>query len=177
MRLLEEASGLLRSAGYRTRQRFSPEAVVHFEDEVVMGFLAFFDDASSLLDGWKAMQDGFLRGNAARLKQDPSKAWNVYAILLTPEDPASEADFRELRALEEDFRSTRKIARAGVTTRDKCRTALAPLLPLVHLSREGREAVEALPARLTDQEKVLLRSSTARPLNTDEIIEWLMTSE
>lgn len=76
------------------------------------------------------------------------KAWNLYTVFLSPA-PCSTETTRLLFAMEEDFRGTRKIARAGLTGRDDIELALAPLLPLRNLRVVGIEdATSRLEQRL-----------------------------
>ena len=55
----------------------------------------------------------------------------------------------ELLQIEEDLTSTRKVARAGVTTREELARSLYPLLPIIHVPESSPEdATTALRARL-----------------------------
>lgn len=121
---------------------------LRFEDASVLGFVAEFQTIGALLEGWQAEQERFLRSNASALRRDRRKAWNVYSILLTQEQ-VSEEQRRALVAVEEDFGSTRKVARAGVTTDRDIEGALGVLLPIRHrVSLSSENALGALARRL-----------------------------
>jgi hypothetical protein len=149
---------------------------LRFEDASVLGFVAEFQTVRDLLEGWQAEQERFLRSNAAALRRDRRKAWNVYSILLTREQ-ASEEQSRALVAVEEDFGSTRKVARAGVITDRDIERALGVLLPIRHrvsLSSENALGVlarrlDSLPSRAVE---VLLAGGSA-----EEFVEALIQVE
>jgi len=127
--ILDEVRSLLEAAGYATRAERPDDPALYFEDECLLGFVRVFDDSESLVSGWKAEQETFLRQNASTLRKDPVKAWNLYAVFLT-RGPASLASSPAIVAIEEDFQSMRKIARAGIRTRDELAVVLGPLLPI-----------------------------------------------
>src|SRR5713101_742490 len=122
---LDEARSVLELAGFAT---FSPQpnsTFFHFEDISLMGHVRALATAEEIVAKWERIQDDFLSANAPRLVRDPTKAWNLYTVLLTAE-PAAGAVPGRLFAIEEDFRGTRKIVRAGVVARQDILTALGP---------------------------------------------------
>lgn len=127
--LLDEARSLLESAGYATHAIQPDAPSVHFEDECLLGFVRVFESAEKIVSGWHEEQDSFLRWNASSLLRAPVKAWNLYAVFLT-RAPAPEETARALFSIEEDFQSTRKIARGGIRTREELAIVLGPLLPI-----------------------------------------------
>jgi hypothetical protein len=100
-----------------------------FEDDALLGFVHVSESADAIIDGWRALQDHFLRRNARNLTASGKKSWNLYSVFLT-ESPATSQQQHFLLRIEEDFTSTRKVARAGlVAVSDVC-AALLPLIPL-----------------------------------------------
>lgn len=148
--LLLDARAVLEEMGYQTFSPSPDAETVLFEDSVLLGVLAVLDSPSAVLERWETVQDGFLRDNARRLSIDPHKAWNSYTVLLT-ESPADRATTAAFFAIEEDFRGTRKIARAGVSTRSSIESSLSPMLPLRRLLSIAPEDIkDRLSARLAD---------------------------
>jgi hypothetical protein len=124
------AEVILQRAGYRTR--FTPSAegnVLGFEDEIVIGFLHVFPSANALAAEWQAVQKADLMRHGLQLRAAPNKAWNVYCVFLT-ENVGSDDLSEQIDRIEEDFVSTRKIARAGVVSPIDLERVLLPLLPL-----------------------------------------------
>lgn len=121
---------------------------LRFEDISILGFVVEFSTVEQLLDGWQQVQDRFLRESAVALRRDRRKAWNVYSVLLTPER-ASREQSRALVSVEEDFQSTRKLARAGIATDGDVEEGVAALLPIRHrVSLSSENALELLQSRL-----------------------------
>lgn len=139
--LVDSALALLQSAGFAVSKPSRDDITAYFEDSTVLGFLQVFDTPSTLVARWRSSQEAFAREYMPALLRDPAKAWNLYAIFLsaTPSAPDTEA---AVCAIEEDFAYARKIARAGVLTREDLISALSPLLPLpshLQLVPEGIE--------------------------------------
>ena len=128
--MLSLLQGVLQEGGYRTwLTPIDKRTAVYFEDDAVMGFAILFDDAATLLTGWRDTEAAFLRQNGERIRLAGDKAWNVYSVFLTTAT-ANGADSRIIRLIEEDLERTRKIAAAAVTHREALVGALLPLLPL-----------------------------------------------
>jgi hypothetical protein len=145
MSLLDIASRRLSSVGYSVAP-WGDE--VRFEDASVLGFVAQFPTVEQLTSGWEAAQERFLLDNARALRRDRRKSWNVYSILLTSE-VASAEQTRVLTGREEDFQSTRKIARSGIVTDRDVDSAIAVLLPIRHrVSLSSEDALELVADRL-----------------------------
>ncbi len=130
--ILMEARAVLDAAGFRTLMPQPTSPCLYFEDLSVLGMVCTVETVPQLLSDWEKLQDAFLRDNAPRLVLDPLKAWNCYSVFLTA-DPAAKNDVSALFSIEEDFRGTRKIVRAGVAMRHDVEIALSPLLPLRRL--------------------------------------------
>jgi hypothetical protein len=128
MQILETARGVLEAAGYDTSVSSAIDGGFVFEDANVYGFCTA-QDASVILSRWESVQNSFVRQQSGVLSRVPTKAWNVYGVYLSADEVSPEMR-QELNLIEEDFRSIRKIARCGITTRDAVEAALAPLLPL-----------------------------------------------
>ena len=152
MDVYRQAESLLRKAGYRTSHGTpSPDLVLVFEDDLVVGFLQVFDTASRLLAQWRGAERANLLRFAPQLRNSPEKAWNVYSIFLS-EDSATEQESPEVDRIEEDFASTRKIVRVGVSTIADLERALLPVLPLRALTTLTPEDYET---RLRDRLRFL----------------------
>ncbi len=133
MQLLESARGALEAAGYLTSSSTGQDRQFTFEDANVFGFVRAFAAVGELIETWERTQDSFTRQSITELTRVPAKALNVYAVFLTPDQP-TRAQRTSLVQIEEDFRSARKIARAGTVTREDLEAALTPLLPLRRVS-------------------------------------------
>jgi len=125
----KQAEIVLRNARYDTWS-WSGETgpVVCFENNSIIGFVHVFPTARELIDGWEARQHITLSRCAASLRSSGSKAWNVYSVFLSPENPGEL--IRSIERVEEDFSQTRKIARAGVRSKEHVERALLPLLSI-----------------------------------------------
>jgi hypothetical protein len=134
MDIYRQAEALLRRAGYRTsRGATSTPIVLSFEDHVIVGFLGVFETAAKLLAEWRGVERANLVRYARQLRSAPDKAWNVYSVFFT-EDPGTDQDSIESDRIEEDFSSTRKVVRLGVSTMADLERALLPVLPLKALT-------------------------------------------
>ena len=134
MSLLHDVEAVLIAAGYETRLASDPKGLVYFEDDSLFGFCVTYDSVADLAANWLASQETFLTTHAPSLRRANQKAWNCYAVHLTQTRPTDE-ELRQLFEIEEDFRSTRKIARAGVSSTGDLTRALYPLLPVQNVVR------------------------------------------
>ena len=130
-RLLDDVRTALEAAAFKTLSLRPDSSFLYFEDSTIMGQVHVLASAAEIVDTWESLQDNFLRRNASRLLVDTTKAWNLYTVLLASHAPPIDLA-RALFSLEDDFRGTRKIARAGVLTKRDIAAALAPILPLLH---------------------------------------------
>ena len=122
------------------------------------------------------MEDSFLRRHASELRRDRRKAWNVYSLLLTP-DRASSDQKGLLVEIEEDFRATRKIARAGIATDRDVLNALGVLLPIRHrVSLNGEDALSRVADRLSALPSAAVETLLARG-SGEEIADTLVRAE
>lgn len=170
--LIETLDSILRKAGYRTR---SVGDDLYFEDDTVLGFASAHESAADILASWEGEQEAFLRDNADALRGDRTKAWNVYSVFLSC-DPATAEERGELQAIEQDFRSTRKIARAGLKTAQLLQQALVPILPLPTIAVAVTASPdEQLADKLDAPQSELLDRLRSEPNTDTEIIEWLST--
>lgn len=132
MDLISTAKEILIDSGYSVRQSLESPTSFYFEDENLMGFVKAFISLDDLLSKWEIEQKTFLEKNAGKIRAGLAKAWNLYAIFLTQEEPPA-TQKSQLMEIEEDFRATRKIAKLGILTRTDLINALLPLLPLQKL--------------------------------------------
>lgn len=139
MSLLPDVESLLSKAGYRIMRNSAVPSSVAFEDDSVFGFVVEYDTIDSLQEGWRKAEQLFLTLHAPSLRRADQKAWNCYSIHITSYG-GPEADVRSLLPIEEDFRSTRKIARAALSSRKDLIHAFAPLLPLQNVIAPERQA-------------------------------------
>ncbi len=143
MNILADSRSVLEDAGYTALVPATVASAFYFEDLSVMGVLHVLDSVKDIISLWANLQRSFLTTNAAEFSKSPTKAWNIYSVYLTA-DAARKEDRSRLVAIEEDFTSTRKIARANIATRGSLERALDPLLPIrrsVVLSAERAEAI------------------------------------
>jgi hypothetical protein len=103
--------------------------VLHFEDSTIVGFVSLHPTVADLVTRWEKITSRFLNQYAAELRTAPIKAWNAYSIFLTGDNARTE-DRKSLSLIEEDFRGSRKIAKAGVTTNLDIVHGLLPILPI-----------------------------------------------
>lgn len=143
---LTKAQTELSRAGYETWQKPEETAQVYFEDLSVFGMVATYASVQDLINEHEDRQDQFLRANenAIRAAGNQEKVWNAYTVHLTVGDFSKNDIERakqenELFRIEENFRGTRKIARAIVTDDEDIINALLPLLPI---RRKPRLAAE-----------------------------------
>lgn len=129
MDILTQAEIILRDAQYETwTWTGAAGPVTCFENAALMGFVHVFESADALLGIWNENQKIALARHATSLRGAGAKAWNVYSVLLTPDQ--DERRGREIERIEEDFSLTRKIARGSITTPDDLEKALLPLLSI-----------------------------------------------
>ena len=146
--LVAQARGVLERSGFATGVA-GPDAVTcDFEDVSIMGRIHVVESVAALLNDWERLQDEFLRDHADHFSRDPTKAWNLYSVFLAVSAP-DEAEKAKLFVVEENFRGTRKIARAGIGRREDLERALAPILPLQNVLSIGTtDATRRLAERL-----------------------------
>jgi hypothetical protein len=148
MDLLTESASALRQYGYAVVVR-ADERDLQFEDDTLLGHIWDAVTPANIIDTWQARQHDFILRNAARLGRSDLKSWNLYLVFLT-QTQANTSQEMALRTIEEDFRYSRKIARAGLLSVDQLHQALYPFIPIQHLVGVGGEnAVKRLVNRLT----------------------------
>jgi hypothetical protein len=139
MSLLPDVESLLSKAGYRVTRNSAVPSSIAFEDDSLFGLVVEYDTIHSLREGWKKAEQVFLTLHAPSLRRAAQKAWNCYSVHITS-DAGSESDIRSLLPIEEDFKSTRKISRAALSSRKDLIHAFAPLLPLQNVIAPERQA-------------------------------------
>lgn len=172
MRILEEVGSVLRAAGYTVRKGDDNRSV-WFEDYSLLGSVSVYDSVEELTRDWRRVQDSFLQRHAPFLRSAQEKVWNCYTVHLTPEQPTP-AVLQRLIEIEEDFVSTRKIARAGTSTELDVLRALLPLLPIQNLVRTEEEThVVGLARRLHDWPSGAA-TALLRGVDAEKVLELLM---
>jgi hypothetical protein len=79
---------VLQEAGYQTwLAPADGSTAVCFEDEAIIGVASVFENVSTLLDRWRAIERSFLARYAPRLREAEDKAWNVYSVFLSAMSP------------------------------------------------------------------------------------------
>jgi hypothetical protein len=157
MNLSAEARRLLESSRYRTYTGKS-EDIFYFEDSSLLGFVWIAPSPEALVKEWQRLQDSFLGEKDFQLRKSKDKSWNAYSVLLTEPDVSDEQAHALLR-IEEDFRGTRKIAKAGLRTSGQLTKALLPLLAIQNLVElERDDSKERLRSRLSRLDPALLEA-------------------
>ena len=173
MRILDAAAQALSLAGYTTQQVGEE---LRFEDASILGFATEFATAQELIEGWKHAEDTFLRASASALRRDRRKAWNIYSVLLTS-GRVGDDELPQVLAIEEEFRATRKIARAGLATDQDVVAALKPLLPMQRVvTLHSEDAI----ARVSDRLPALSQSSIdamLRGTSPEHLAQLLLAEE
>ncbi len=169
-RLLDDIRAVLDGAGFETSLPRPDSLTLHFEDVSVIGHVHVLDSGEEIAATWQAIQDEFLRQNSSRFMKDITKAWNIYTIVVTSSLPTPDVA-AALFAIEEDFRGTRKIARAGIVTREDVVVALAPVLPLQNVL-----AVGLVDAKQRLVERLEAVSPALRQLATESTPEAIVAS-
>jgi hypothetical protein len=145
--LLDDIRSVLSEAGFDVLSPRGDEDTLYFEDASLMGHVRVLPSPDEIVQQWEGIQDAFLGANAPSFLRDATKAWNLYTVLLTSAPVATFAS--RLFEIEEDFRGTRKIARADVVSRVDLVVALGPLLPIQNSIRVlNRDTKQELLDRL-----------------------------
>lgn len=142
MSVLQHVGTVLQETGYVVQLQPTDPSTLYFEDYSLFGFVTVYESVKALLDTWERNQDSFLQTNAPFLRSASQKAWNCYTVHLA-EAAATAQERQALFDVEENFTSTRKIARGSVTTESDVRQALYPLIPVqnaVRIQASPREA-------------------------------------
>lgn len=134
---LSTAETELSKAGFETWLHTDETERMYFEDRSVFGMVSAYPSVSNLLKKWESRQDEFLEAyqDSLRSPEGEQKVWNAYTVHLTIGD-FSEAKKNRTRQenrlfkIENNFRGTRKIARANISNDEDVKDALLPLLPL-----------------------------------------------
>jgi len=157
MNLSAEARRLLESSKYRAYPGTSDD-IFYFEDASLLGFVWIASDPGVLLNEWRQRQDSFLGEKDLQLRKSKDKSWNAYSVLLTELDSSTDQTHALLK-IEEDFRGTRKIAKAGLRTAGQVAKALLPLLAIQNLVElERDDSKERLRSRLGRLDQAVLQA-------------------
>jgi hypothetical protein len=149
MDLLAETRSVLEKADYSVYKPSIRDSILYFEDRTVLGFVWVASSSRQLFQGWQTEQDSFLKSSAKRIAAAPSKAWNIYSVFLTDDNADSETQ-QKISAIQEDFRSTRKIAQSGLVIPQDVVNALLPLLPIQNVITERGLSREMMRSKLAE---------------------------
>jgi len=182
---LTTAETTLASEDFRTWQHPDETQRVYFEDLSLFGMVTTYPSLPDLLKQWQDRQDRFLEehADALRAEENKEKVWNAYTVHLAVGDFADGGEERvnqedELFRIEENFRGTRKIARASVTDESDVTEAL---LPLISFRQRPELAAEDYRERLRNElskefDKPFLRVLEDESL-VDEIVNELLSEQ
>jgi len=165
---MQQVDRHLRAAGYRSQIIGDSLSTIYFEDYSLFGFCTVYESVDSLLQNWNGDQNNFLQRHAPFLRMAPRKAWNCYTLYLT-EASAADAEVQALFDIEENFTSTRKIARAGLVTESDVQRTLYPLIPIQNLlkmqsSKADLDITQRFHDWPADALKALLEAGTAEDI-------------
>src|SRR5437016_1545841 len=150
MSLLQIAESVLLGTNYDVGRTGRERPSVYFEDYSLFGLLVVYDSVSELIADWRKEQDVFLNKHAPLLRNASQKAWNCYTVHLTSAS-ATLQETEVLISIEEDFASTRKIARGSIITTADMIAALLPVLPIQNpVSMTAESAEDVVKGRLKD---------------------------
>jgi len=97
-------------------------------------------------------------------------------VYLTSDSPTT-AELQSLFEIEEDFTSTRKIARADMATADEVQRALYPLIPIQNLLKmQGAQQELGIAQRFHDWPDSALRALLGNG-TAEDIVEMLLEDE
>lgn len=133
MSLLTDTELILSEAGYACSRSAVLAEAIEFEDDTLLGFVSFYESVEALLLNWRPDLDRFLTHHAVVLRGATQKVWNCYSAFLTSAGNIATDERSLLWKVEEDFTSSRKIARSNVRTIPDIRSALLPILPIANL--------------------------------------------
>lgn len=130
MDVYKEAQLLLREARYKTTGN-DAQMMISFEDSSLAGFIFVISDVKKLLSSWSTLEKDALKTFSEQIRNADEKAWNLYSIFLTPQSVSIDSsELHDIEMIDETFQYTRKIARAGIKSKDDLKMALLPLLPI-----------------------------------------------
>jgi hypothetical protein len=174
MDLISEVRGVLEKNKYSVVRASKPEDTLHFEDANLMGFAWVAPTVECLLREWEARQDSFLKLNSERLRVSAVKAWNLYAVLLTADDP-NEDERVALVEIKEDFRAARKIARGGLRVPGDLLNALLPFIPIqTTVSVERQNELSKLSQRVKSLPRSVVETLTGGQKFSEKGVEALL---
>jgi hypothetical protein len=156
-RIKDFAAELLREHGYVVVSNDGDPQHLLFESDQSIGILIAYADVDAVLNDWVADTQTLLSANQLGFRRSLEKAWNAYLVFLVEASASALAQAR-LDSIEENLIGTRKIARAGLKSKEEVSRALLPLLPLqnppnlqpVDMKAEIRIRTTQLPTTLID---------------------------
>lgn len=175
----------LSKTGFRTWQHPDETDRMYFEDRSVFGMVTTYDSVPHLLQNWETRQDQFLESNKKSLRSagNQEKVWNAYTVHLTVGDFADDERKKaeqenRLFHIEEDFRGTRKVARANITDDEDVAEALFPLLPIQKIPQLAAENYrQRLERELSKEFDDAFLSVLNEEDSTDDIVDKLLENQ
>lgn len=156
--ILKAAAELLRDHGYTVVlvENGNPKHLL-FESDQCIGIVLSYPDPERLLENWRGQSEEILGSQQLGFRRSLEKAWNAYLVLLAEQTP-DRLQQALLDSVEEDLVGTRKIARAGTSSKEEIARAILPLLPLqsppnlqpVDMEEEIRIRSSQLPKSILD---------------------------
>lgn len=126
MDIVNEVISILEIEGYSTR--LISENKLIFEDESLCGFISVQDTIQTILETWETIQNDFVKEKTNHLREDISKAFNLYSIFLTSDNIQKYKP--QIINIQEDFKSSRKIVGYGINTTQDIKRILLPLISI-----------------------------------------------
>ena len=142
--LIALARKQLKAWGYEI-QALPDTSAFCFEDDVLVGVADVYSTPRDIIDDWRPRQEAFFRQFVPKLRTVGPKSNNVIMVLLSIESGSEDA----LIAIEENFTSARKIARAGINGEEALLRALLPLGSIISVPTYDQiDPLEELRSRL-----------------------------
>lgn len=182
---LTTAQTKLAKVGFDTWQQPDETDRVYFEDHSVFGMVTTYPSVEHLIRDYMERQDQFLRENEGELRSsgNQEKVWNAYTIHLTvggfaDDDREKATQENTIFRIEENFRGTRKVARANVTSEEDVADALLPLLPIQHKPNLAAEDYrQQLEAELSEEFDGAFLSVLRENADIDDILNELLDDQ
>lgn len=157
--LIEYAKELLHEDGFLCQQgKLETSDFLTLENPTVLGFIIFYEATDKLINDWRRVFNLLVTRHMFALRRADKKAWNTYLVLLSS-GSQSPQERVALMNIEEDLSEARKLAKAGLASRECVRSALLPLLKLQSAPNLGAIDFEhELRIRLSDLPEHILNA-------------------
>jgi hypothetical protein len=129
--LLNHAASILETCGYKVFAEKSDLDVFCFEDDSLLGFVWAVENVATVSSGWLAKQKVLIEKHSRGFRKSELKTWNLYFIILIGQE-CNKPELLDLLTIEEDFATSRKVVRSGLSSINDVRQALYALIPIQH---------------------------------------------